>query len=194
MCESIGEAARDETPGKEQNAREHAGNDDERQRRAAVEERPTEQHAEHDHDDPDRAAGRRVERPPPGPGDEPSCSQSDEERCGDADHLAHGRSLVVVAPADRDEHDDDGDVEGGGDPDRRAGHVIPHFIVLRPSSFGGETAEGALEEQQRVGTVAVVVCIRLEGDDAAEDEVVVTHLVHALGLAVDPRHRPVDDR
>ena len=66
--------------------------------------------------------------------------------------------------------------------------------VTFTSSLGGETAEGALEEQQRVRAVAVVVGVGFEGDDVAEDEEVVAHLVDALGLAVDPRHGSIDDR
>ena len=62
------------------------------------------------------------------------------------------------------------------------------------SPLAGESAERALEEQQGVRAVAVVVGIGFEGDDVAEDEEVVSHLVHTLDLAVDPRHRSIDDR
>ena len=62
------------------------------------------------------------------------------------------------------------------------------------SSFGGETAESALEEQQWVRAVAVVVGVCFEGDDVAEHEEVIAHLVHAFDLAVDPRYGTIDDR
>ena len=61
--------------------------------------------------------------------------QSDEERRRDPEHLAERRSLVVVAPADGDEHDDDGDVERGRDADTRRRHRC-HVILRRRNRRG----------------------------------------------------------
>ncbi len=81
--------------------------------------------------------------------------------------------------------------------DDRLGDLVEPFggAGLHPgSAFRGEAAQGAFEEQQREWPLAVVVGVGLEGDDPAEHEVMVAHLEHVLDRAVDPGHRPVDDR
>ena len=143
-------------------------------------------HADRDRDDRDHGAGRQAERLPPGPGDDPSDCQPDEERRAirstsprpDPSSSFAGRWRRTRRRRRR---------RGRRRPGRDARHVSTSPVVW-PSSFGGETAERAFEERQWVRPVAVVIGVGVEGHDVTEDEEVVAHLVHALDLAVDPRH------
>mgnify|MGYP002063650831 CR=1 FL=1 len=87
-------------------------------------------------------------------------------------------------------------------------------LVFAEFDFGTDLKETLTEVEQAVGQldlpegsdpqvssfdfnsqpIVIATVSAAQGADPAEDEVVVAHLVDVLDRAVDPRHRPFDDR